>query len=283
MKRKLLFSLGVLLISSLISTAQTISIYSEDTEIEASPSLVTVGMYQLTAEEVFDAENVYEGAAATHIFNTDFTTGKIYWSVPTGEETDLTSYIETGYLNFAIKTATAIPFTIEFKQGTLKAPLIFDETTDANYGIIRDDAWHFVSIPLIDFALSASFPADWNWALVKELFTLRMHQDPAGEEFSMFVDNIYISMEMPEVVVPTGIFNNLANQLSIYPNPVQNKISIQSDVEMIGDIYSVTGQKVKSFSQVGKSLDVSELENGVYILSIKSGKKQYHQRFIKAN
>jgi hypothetical protein len=279
MKKTLLFSLALTMFSTIMVNAQTIGVYTENTEIVPSASVITVGQYQLTAEEVTDAENVYEGSASTFISNSTFTAGKIYWTVPTGEFIDLTSYIETGYLNFAIKTTSVVPFVVEFKSGGANARMIFDETSDLVYGLARDGKWHFINIPLKDYAALETLPATWNWATVNEPFTLRMHVDPAGQDFSMYVDHIFISMSLP--AKPTSIYANSKSELLSFPNPVENMLNFSSNDWSSGEIYNITGQKVLSFSNNSRSLDVSGLSKGVYILSLNSGDKVYRQKFSK--
>lgn len=60
--------------------------------------------------------------------------------------------------------------------------------------------------------------------------------------------------------------------LSIYPNPVSNgKIYITTSLNHIKEIniYDVLGKKIISQAIVGKELNISKLNPGVYILKIK--------------
>ena len=68
----------------------------------------------------------------------------------------------------------------------------------------------------------------------------------------------------------TGIFENVESQISIYPNPTEGLIHLigSSSFKKV-QLFHMTGQQVKSFDVLlyNKSiLDVSELENGLYLL-----------------
>jgi hypothetical protein len=60
----------------------------------------------------------------------------------------------------------------------------------------------------------------------------------------------------------------LENMTSIYPNPFTTALTIESDfnIERV-DIFSVTGQLVKSIDKPNGSLDLSELEPGMYLFN----------------
>ncbi len=71
--------------------------------------------------------------------------------------------------------------------------------------------------------------------------------------------------------------------LTIYPNPVtNNKVFISStlnDTKQI-DIYDVLGKKVMSETLIGKELNVSELNSGVYILKIKENELSATRKLV---
>ncbi|MFT5762083.1 MAG: serine protease AprX [Polaribacter sp.] len=73
---------------------------------------------------------------------------------------------------------------------------------------------------------------------------------------------------------------------SIFPNPVTNQITIQTSVKGLQQlqiqIYTIIGEKV--FEQNGlstKTIDVSNLKNGIYILQLKNKKQQKTVKLIK--
>ena len=71
------------------------------------------------------------------------------------------------------------------------------------------------------------------------------------------------------------------NTFSIYPNPVISSIYIEGiDVQNV-DIYSVSGKKLQSFSNIQNEINVAGFESGLYLINIKTVDKTYMQTFIK--
>ncbi len=73
----------------------------------------------------------------------------------------------------------------------------------------------------------------------------------------------------------SGIEDEYAKQVNVYPNPCNNKVEIEmpdSSIKQI-DIYNITGVKVKSlFAYATAKIDVSDLNDGLYFIQITSGK-----------
>ena len=79
----------------------------------------------------------------------------------------------------------------------------------------------------------------------------------------------------------------LSSSINIYPNPVNNKLYIETDVE-IEDVvvYDVFGrqQDNKTTRQQGNAtIDVSKLDAGVYFVKIKTAEREIVKRIIKRN
>ena len=84
----------------------------------------------------------------------------------------------------------------------------------------------------------------------------------------------------------TGIDDNIYNNISIYPNPVDDILSIETETQIdeiaIYDIYGrqALSQRVnKSTSQ--QVVDVANLKAGVYFIKIKTDKENIVKRFVK--
>lgn len=78
------------------------------------------------------------------------------------------------------------------------------------------------------------------------------------------------------------------SDLHIYPNPCNNLLTIETigleNVDIEYQIYSISGRLIKEGSIVAsdsRELDVSNLNNGFYLLKVKSDKKQYSNKFVK--
>ena len=67
-------------------------------------------------------------------------------------------------------------------------------------------------------------------------------------------------------------FRNL-NSLSVYPNPVQDKLNIQNPQQISldkVDVFDMTGKKVKSFSSFSEPINIESLEQGIYFVKVMS-------------
>ena len=82
---------------------------------------------------------------------------------------------------------------------------------------------------------------------------------------------------------PLGLNNlNLNDNISIYPNPAKTELNInvsQNDINELS-ISNLFGQ-VLIISQNQNRIDISNLTNGIYIITIKKGQNKYTKKFIK--
>ena len=85
--------------------------------------------------------------------------------------------------------------------------------------------------------------------------------------------------------LPTGINEAEANAIiSIYPNPATNQLFIQTNGTAVSEvnIYNTTGSLVSQTKQPQtKSIDISQLANGVYIAEIKTKEASVMRRWVK--
>ena len=75
---------------------------------------------------------------------------------------------------------------------------------------------------------------------------------------------------------------------SIYPNPVQSKLTINCYDEEIKhgnyeiEIVNIDGRTVKKYDFFSETLNISDLKRGIYFLIISQNKKQIdYEKFIK--
>ncbi|NRD20683.1 T9SS type A sorting domain-containing protein [Winogradskyella eckloniae] len=74
---------------------------------------------------------------------------------------------------------------------------------------------------------------------------------------------------------------DIKDTVYIFPNPVSHTLSISKRINM-ATIYNMYGQKVLSFSEYKKEYDVSQLQDGIYIITIKLQNGEKHSiRFVK--
>jgi len=79
----------------------------------------------------------------------------------------------------------------------------------------------------------------------------------------------------------TGVDDQNQLDISIYPNPTNDKLFIQglSDATKVS-IYNVLGKLVLS-QTISKEIDVNNLQSGIYIIKIADEQKEIVRKFIK--
>lgn len=99
--------------------------------------------------------------------------------------------------------------------------------------------------------------------------------------------NSNVDLLITEVdMTPTAVndMKGSKGQLSIYPNPVSQELSIQmpaGEHSCGGRIYNVDGRLVKTFGENKYRLNLSEAEDGLYFIQVESDKnKRYTSKFI---
>lgn len=100
----------------------------------------------------------------------------------------------------------------------------------------------------------------------------------------------------PDTVKPTCDFDSLnfkytsisqinSNSFKIYPNPATEKLTITFDnhniKNAIANIYDSKGCLVKTEAMVSNEININNLNQGLYFLTIESGEKNYCIKFIK--
>jgi hypothetical protein len=89
------------------------------------------------------------------------------------------------------------------------------------------------------------------------------------------------------VYVSTTLGNEAVSalQLKIYPNPVQDELTItlqNNAVISAYEIYDITGKRVMGSTQITSNrIQVSELSKGMYFMKIKAGNLEMVSKFIK--
>lgn len=91
------------------------------------------------------------------------------------------------------------------------------------------------------------------------------------------------SQEACALIKGTGVNEETANELSIYPNPVENRLFINTNENINTiNIYNVVGINVYSEEKFSSnSIDVSNLNNGIYIIKINTAQGDIVRRFVK--
>lgn len=101
----------------------------------------------------------------------------------------------------------------------------------------------------------------------------------AGFAGVYYVDNIYFYKEGT-----ASVENNKILGFSMYPNPADNELTISARENISNaDVFNVLGRKVKSFAinSAKKTLDISDLSAGIYLVKYESAGKTGTAKFIK--
>jgi hypothetical protein len=72
------------------------------------------------------------------------------------------------------------------------------------------------------------------------------------------------------------------NPIFIYPNPAQNKLfvgGVNIETSASTTIYDVQG-KSTNYKIINNEIDISELTNGIYFLSLENEGILFHQKFV---
>lgn len=76
---------------------------------------------------------------------------------------------------------------------------------------------------------------------------------------------------------------NLDRIVSVFPNPVQDKLILRSDVStpVSYQLVDITGRQILNGEfNINATLDLSSLESGVYLIRFESGKNQFIQKIV---
>jgi hypothetical protein len=98
-----------------------------------------------------------------------------------------------------------------------------------------------------------------------------------SQTYNLWIDDLTI-----EETTATAISELSKESFSLYPNPTNSLLFIQSE-QTVGSIaiYNLSGQKVLEQATYSQDIDVSRLANGIYILSANVDGTATQQRFVK--
>ena len=162
----------------------------------------------------------------------------------------------------------------------------WNTVADFNYGTDFDNGVFYVSTVNI-YETDYTFPTNMK---------IRFMCDASGNRDDIYVDDITItastqimsgnSIERLEDAVDGDFFVDAdEEEIGLYPNPATNKIHIVSGGEENAEvyIYSISGQLVHNQKLVdgNQEIDISKLNEGLYIVAIKTDDEIYTKKLIK--
>jgi len=119
-------------------------------------------------------------------------------------------------------------------------------------------------------------------ATITSIGGFMLRQDTAAATPTMIVDELRIGTTIPGVVLGVNQFNTISG-LSLYPNPVTGKVlNITSDAnaDMSVKVYDVLGKEVLSSKVINNTVNVAQLNAGLYIIKITEEGKTATKKLI---
>ncbi|MFT4668119.1 MAG: hypothetical protein ACI8YQ_002301 [Polaribacter sp.] len=173
-------------------------------------------------------------------------------------------------------------------------------TIDASNAIIRISVWKSV---ISDVGIKLVRNDDWSLEEIKMANTVVDEWEQLTFDFSAHIGNtydqlvifpdfaartsdnvIYFDDVYGEVAIQTAVDNLNNNQLTVYPNPAQEKLMIRSDEQIDEiEIYTLAGKLVDHKKNVGTESDinVNQLSEGMYLLKATINGQTIVDKFIK--
>ena len=79
---------------------------------------------------------------------------------------------------------------------------------------------------------------------------------------------------------PTAVEDISVLGIVVFPNPTQNILTIETRLEIKVEVYDLMGKLLIKTKNINR-LDLSDLSNGLYNLSIIHDNKRYNKQIIK--
>jgi hypothetical protein len=82
--------------------------------------------------------------------------------------------------------------------------------------------------------------------------------------------------------ITTGLSNIEESNFTIFPNPASDFIQFRAPQNSISiiDLYTLTGQFIRSYSNANEPILISDLPMGVYLIRIQNADAIYSRRFV---
>jgi len=154
-----------------------------------------------------------------------------------------------------------------FHQGNIVSTNMFTS-------IGTNASWNTFDIPLPSYSM-----ADSATIIMSAFLPMSPTDGPNGNSV-LYVDNI----SFDNFILAADDLNQDNTSIKVFPNPVKNTVILKTEGsgnhELQIEMYNIIGRRVKSvrLDEDSKEIDVSNLENGIYILGINT---KEHQQKIK--
>jgi len=136
-------------------------------------------------------------------------------------------------------------------------------------------------LPLIVCSIYGNFASNFGqgWFMMKNYMLLIIFFFCAGYANLLAQTNPVEDPNEKMVVVDNFVLNNA---VKMYPNPVQNTLSIQSSLPLTRvQVYSLLGELIKEFTNNFSRIDLSDLNSGIYMIKIHSNQFSVTKKLVK--
>lgn len=141
------------------------------------------------------------------------------------------------------------------------------------------DTSNVILLPPVANWTGFSVPINYNTTNVPDTFTVVFNLINNGTTtINAWLDDFCFGS------LPSSISeNNINNNITIFPNPVKDQLTITTENEKINSIkiMDVTGKTTKIVTENTTNINVADLAKGLYILQIQTDKGIGTKRFIK--
>ena len=114
----------------------------------------------------------------------------------------------------------------------------------------------------------------YAWVIDVDNYCCDNDWDPVCQEMYNYCENGW-----PDGLDINSRFSRFSG-IVVYPNPTENILIIETDLDIEAELYDVNGRTLKS-RITEKQIDFTDLPSGVYFLNIKHEGNTYFKRIIK--
>lgn len=192
---------------------------------------------------------------------------------------------------------------IDSKSGATDHPWRMGKTIDNTFAA-WDGEWHKITLPLSELEEKGSYDNGWfpsegkfDWKAVDRFEIVAEHQALSNIDF--WFDDVRVSgEEVPYEDPVTDVGEGMTSfNCRIYPNPMKESVAIQFSLEKRAevhiDIYSLTGQKIRTLAEevlspgnhtiswYSDDIGGRNLPVGLYIVQIRTPERLFTGKLLK--
>jgi hypothetical protein len=131
-----------------------------------------------------------------------------------------------------------------------------------------------------NISLMENFEWYGDWTILNSDFDFSIYCNQA-QTFGLFYGyKTYLYYSEPSEIKD---LNSLISKINIYPNPTKNILNIKTNLHILAtiEIYDIKGKLIIKQELLNNSINLENLESGIYIIKIKDSDKTYTSKVIK--